>query len=211
MICKVSDLVRDVRVALDRNGVSDSLILEGDIDTLSVDEIIRSKILEAVRRVHCEAPAYLLEQGHSLRNAVHMNSDGSGYVLLPDDFMRLIMFGMSDWERIVYSAISTDDTNYELQSSRFKGIRGNPQKPICAIAVRPEGRVLEFYSCKSSNAYVKYGTYLPYPIIDSNDGIDICERCRSGIIYIAAALTCITLGEGDKSNLFVELSKSTLQ
>lgn len=201
MICRIEELIREVRVALDRNNISDSLLGEGDLDTLTLDEIIRSKIPEAVRRTHCEAPVYMLEEGHDFGDTVYWDEMESGHILLPDDFMRLIVFRMSDWERPVYAAITPADREYALQSSRYKGIRGTAQKPVCAIVNRPEGKALEFYSCKSEDAYVAEGMYLPYPEVDAEGGIDICERCRTAIVYMAAALTCTALGEPVKCNL----------
>ena len=41
----------DVRTALDQNMNSDTLKIIGDVDTLALDDIIASKILEAVKRV----------------------------------------------------------------------------------------------------------------------------------------------------------------
>ena len=51
----------DVRTALDQNMNSDTLKIIGDVDTLALDDIIASKILEAVKRVHSSAPSYLLD------------------------------------------------------------------------------------------------------------------------------------------------------
>lgn len=211
MIFKVSDIIREVRVCIDQNKTSDSLFESGDIETLALDEIMRQKIPEAVRRVHTDAPTYLLESGHGFGDAVFWGDLESGYVILPDDFMRLIMFRMSDWERTVYTAISTEDEEYEKMSSRFKGIRGTAQKPVCAIALRPEGKVLEFYSCKSESAYVSKATYLPYPKVDGDGGIDICERCYTAVIYTAAALVLTTYGEMQKASALSELAKTALQ
>lgn len=208
MIYSIDEVMSDVRVCLDQNMSSEQLIADGDIDTLAMDEIIRSKIVEATRRVHCQAPVHLLEGGHTFGDAVYWADKGCGWVLLPDDFMRLVMFRMSDWERPVYTAISTGDPEYELQSSRFRGIRGTTQKPVCAIAVRPEGNVLEFYACKNDGAYVKQATYLPYPCIDEDGGIDISERCKDAVVYMAAALVCVTFGEVEKSKVLMELSAS---
>ena len=53
----------DVRTALDQNMNSDTLKIIGDVDTLALDDIIASKILEAVKRVHSSAPSYLLDGG----------------------------------------------------------------------------------------------------------------------------------------------------
>ena len=208
MIYQITEVMRDVRVCLDQNMTSEQLLATEDIETLSLEDIIRSKIVEAVRRVETTAPIHFLEEGHNFGDAVFWGDLESGWVLLPDDFMRLIAFRMNDWERTVYAAISADDPTYAKQSSRFKGIRGNPQKPVCAIVNRPEGKVLEFYSCKDTNAFVATGLYLPYPVIDDSDGIDICQRCYTAVIYTIAALVLTTYGEADKANLLMNLASS---
>lgn len=203
--------MQDVRICLDQNMESDALIESGDIDTLALDEIIKSKILEAIQRVHMDAPNYLLEGGHNFGDAVYWRELESGWVLLPPDFMRLVVFEMDDWEQAVYQAISTDDPEYEKQRSRFKGIRGTAQRPVCAIAIRPEGRVLEFYSCKSKNAQVSRAMYIPYPKIDEDNGVDICERCYNAVVYTAAGLTLLTCGEVEKGNAVSELAQTFLK
>lgn len=211
MIYQLDKIMQDVRICLDQNMTSDALLESGDIDTLALDDIIRSKILEAVQRVHMDAPNYLLEGGHNFGDAVYWRELESGWVLLPPDFMRLVVFEMDDWEQAVYQAISTDDPEYEKQRSRFKGIRGTAQHPVCAIAIRPEGRVLEFYSCKSKDAQVSRAMYIPYPKIDEDNGVDICERCYNAVVYTAAGLTLLTCGEVEKGNAVSELAQTFLK
>lgn len=211
MIYKLTEIARDVRIAMDQNMTSEQLIATKDIETLSLEDIIRSKIVEAVRRVETAAPVHFLEEGHNFGDAVYWGDLESGWVLLPDDFMRLIAFRMSDWERTVHAAISVDDPLYAKQSSRYKGIRGNVQKPVCAIVNRAEGKALEFYSCNSEEAYVSCASYLPYPYIDEDDGIDICERCYTAVIYTVAALVLTTYGEADKASALIDLAKSIFQ
>ena len=211
MIFQIDKIMQDVRICLDQNMESDALIESGDIDTLALDEIIKSKILEAIQRVHMNAPNYLLEGGHNFGDAVYWRELESGWVLLPEDFLRLVVFEMDDWEQAVYQAISTDDPEYEKQHSRFKGIRGTAQRPVCAIGIRPEGRVLEFYSCKSKNAQVSRAMYIPYPKIDEDNGVDICERCYNAVVYTAAGLTLLTCGETEKGNSVSELAQTFLK
>lgn len=211
MVYDIHKVMRDVRVCLDQNMNSEPLLLTDDVNTLALDEIIRSKIQEAVVRVHSIAPTHLLEEGHNFGDAVFWGDLESGWVLLPQDFMRLIVFEMSDWERGVFAAITPVDPEYTLQRQRVKALRGTPQKPVCAITTRPEGKALEFYSCKSKDAYVRRAQYLPYPEIDKNDGIDICERCYTAVIYSAASLVLLTLGESEKSAALSEISKTALQ
>lgn len=203
----------DVRGAIDRNMRSAPLAEIGDVDTLSLDGIIRSKIVEAIKRVHSEAPVHLLDGGYSFADNIYWNKDGrkgSGWILLPENFMRLVVFQMNDWLRPVFQAIMADDTEYALQSSRFPGIRGTPQKPVCAVSVRPEGRVLEFYSCRSEDAKISRAVYIPYPHPDRLGKIEICRRCYDAVVYTVAALAMTTLGDGDRSAAFSELSKSAL-
>ena len=211
MIYQLDKIMQDVRICLDQNMTSDALLESGDIDTLALNEIIKSKILEAIQRVHRDAPNYLLEGGHNFGDAVYWRELESGWVLLPKDFLRLVVFEMDDWEQAVYQAISTDDPEYEKQRSRFKGIRGTAQRPVCVIAIRPEGRVLEFYSCKSTDAQVSRAIYIPYPSIDEDNGVDICERCYNAVIYTAAGLTLLTCGETEKGNAVSELAQTFLK
>lgn len=201
---------RDVRIALDRNMTSDALKLIGDVDTLALDDIIKSKILEAVKRVHSAAPAHLLDGGYNFGDAIYWKEHESGWTLLPEDFMRFVVFQMDDWERAVFYPINTDDPEYEKQSSRFKGIRGTYQRPVCAISIRPEGRVMEFYSCRKKDTKVSRAVYLPYPKFDKYGAVEICERCYEAVIYTIAALVLTTFGDAEKSAALNELAKTAL-
>lgn len=211
MIFQLADIVRDVKVVLDENMSSEELLALEDVETLSMEDIIESKVEEAVRRVESVAPINMLESGHNLRDSLFWSGDGSGFVVLPDDFMRLMSFKMSDWERTLHSAITADDPIYAKQSSRFKGIRGNKQKPVVAIVNRPEGRALEFYSCDSESATMDIGVYRPYPKMDEYKGIEISERCYMAVVYVIGALTLMTYGATDKATGLIELSKSIME
>lgn len=206
----LDEIAKDVRIALDQNTTSDALREIGDVDTLSLNDIIKSKAVEAVKRIHSSAPPYLLDGGHNFGDEVYWQKCESGWVLLPEDFMRFVVFQMSDWERAVFYPISVDDPEYKKQSSRFKGIRGTTQRPVCAISIRPEGRVLEFYSCKSEDATVSRAVYLPYPQIDKYGAIEICQRCYDAVVYTIAALVLTTFGDVEKSSALNELAKSVL-
>ncbi len=209
MIYKLQRIARDVRIAIDENKTSEQLIADEDIDTLSLEEIVRSKIVEAVRRVVTEAPTHLLDGGEPFGDAIFWRSQCSGWTLLPEDFMRLVIFKMSDWERPVYEPITAADPQYQLQFSRYKGLRGNPQKPVVAIVSRAEGRALELFSCKSQNATVEQAVYIPLPKVDCDGGINIPERCYMSVVYEAASLVLATIGN-TLSSTMSELSKQLL-
>lgn len=202
-------MARDVRVAIDMNHDSTPLLADGDMDTLGFDGIIRAKLCDAVRMVEMEAPLNLLEQGHQFGEAVTWGEDGKGWILLPSDFMRLVVFKMSDWRHSVSEAITQDDPMYTRQWSKWKGICGNPEKPVVAIVNRAEGQVLEFFSCNSTSATVEQAVYVPMPIIDKHGGIDVSEKCYRAAVYRAAALALSSVGD-QLATTMIEMSKSLL-
>lgn len=209
-VYRLDKIAMDVRVALDQNMASSQLVEIGDVDTLALNEIIRSKVVEAVRKVHNEAPLHLLDGGYNFGDSLYWMKHESGWVLLPENFMRLVVFEMDDWSRAIFYAFSPGDAEYERQHSRVKGLRGTAQRPICFISMRPEGRVLEFFSCKSKEAQVSRAVYLPYPVVDRDGGIEICSRCYEAVIYTIASLVSMTIGEIEKGSMFNELAKSYL-
>lgn len=210
MVVQATEMAKAVRVAIDMNKGDEPLFVEGDTDTLTLDEIIMAKLTDAVRMVETEAPATMLESGHDFGDNIFIGEDGKGFVILPGDFMRLIAFRMSDWKRTVFEAISDNDPLYPLQSSKWKGICGNPEKPVCAIVRRSEGKVLEFYSCTDNTATVAQATYVPIPKIDMDGGIDVAEDCYRAAIYRAASLALASVGD-QLSTTMLEISKSLLQ
>ena len=200
MIYQVERIVRDVRVCLDENRTDAALLDSGDIETLTLDEIIRSKVCEGVDYVHSLAPYDLLEQGHNFGYSdLHWRELESGFVLLPDDFLRLVVFRMSDWERPVFVPITVDSPQYRSQRSRWKGLRGTVQRPVCAVVQRPEGLSLEFYSSKDTGATVDKAVYIPKAAVDADGGVDISERCYRAAVYAIGMLTLVATGEADRA------------
>lgn len=211
MVVQAEEMARAVKVAIDMNRGDEPLIMEGDTDTLTLDEIIYAKLADAVRMVEMEAPLTMLESGHDFgEHDTYIGEDGKGFIILPNDFIRLISFRMSDWTRTIYEAITESDPQYALQSSRFKGICGNPEKPVVAVVRRSEGKVLEFYSCRDNAATVAQATYLPIPKIDRDGGIDVAEDCYRAAVYRAASLALASVGD-QLSTSMLEISKSYLQ
>jgi hypothetical protein len=214
MVFNVDDLKREIRIALDQNMNSTPLLDVGDIDTLSLDDIIESKIEDAARLVMRDAPLHLLDGGKAFGESISWFSRegvGGGYIALPSDFLRLVSFQMSDWSYPVNVAITEDHPLYPLQSSRYAGIKGNPQRPVAALSSQPIGLVLEFYSCEAGEGvYVKRATYLPIPKINGGQ-IIFSEKLKSSVVYYAAYLTALSIGNGDLATVLLNTSKELMQ
>jgi hypothetical protein len=196
----VEQLVREARVAIDRNNNSQPLASLGDVDTLTVDEIIESKIEDAARLVESSASHDLLDHGKPFGESVIWESQpgyGAGKINLPEDFMRLVVFRMSDWYTPATEVITDNDPLYLQQSSRYAGVRGNPQRPVVAIVHGATGQMLEFYSCQAGpGVQISAARYIPIPkIVDGQ--IDLCDKLKRAVVYRMASMTCATIGAGD--------------
>ena len=214
MLYAVSDIKRDVRIAIDQNMTSTALSALGDVDTLSLEEIIESKIETAARMVETSASHLLLDGGEPFADSIEWDSEqgnGSGHIILPPDFMRLVSFKMSDWSMPVFEAISAEDPLYARQKSRYPGVRGCPQRPVVAIVQWPDGLVLEFYSCTAgSTVDVESDCYLPYPKI-VNGEIDLCMRLRDAVVYYTAYLTALSVGDEKLAGIMLNISNELMK
>ena len=198
MTYSVTDLVGEIRIALDQNMNSEALTELNDIDTLSLDELIKSKVEDAARMVVMLAPAVLLGSGKAFGDTIGWDMQagyGSGHIVLPDDFLRLIVFQMSDWSMPVTVAIDETSPLYSRQKSRYAGVRGNPQRPVVAIVQQPIGNVLEFYSCEQGeHVYIKMARYAPIPkryTLDEEEVIDLPDKLVRPVVYYAAYLVAV--------------------
>lgn len=210
---RVVDLVKEIMIAIDMNSSHESLLAENDIETLSLKEIAESKLAIAARIVESNAPSWLLDAGRALSGSITFSSEigkGRGRMQLPDDFMRLITFKMSDWERAVTEPITENDPRYKLQSSRYGGLRGNPQKPVVAIVNEPTGLVLEFWSCTGGESVtLQRGRYLPIPKIKDNS-IEICEKLKDAVVLYAGYLTCQATGHVEQAETLLKSSQALM-
>lgn len=206
-------ILRDVRIAMDLNPKTSPLTDVGDSGTLALNDIITSKIIDAIVAVESVAPVRLVDAGTNFSGDISWDSDitGAGRITLPDNFMRLIRFKMNDWSRAVTETISEDDDLYLAQRADVKGIRGNYQKPVCAIVQDANGTELEFYSSLTKTAKISQAVYRAYPTIDSQGGVDVSTKCYRAVIYYIAALVFSTYNNKEEADTMFKLSKSELE
>lgn len=189
----VSELIKEVKVILDRNQESATLV-PTDSDTLSQGEIIRGVVVDAASLIERNAAGSLLDgiKYHSMKASwTDKNGAYVGWIALPSDLMRVDVVKVSDWERSTIVA-SEDDDRYKMQSNKW--VRGNTQNPFAVLVHRSGELALELYTSKKADATVDF-SYVPTPSIDSEDNIELCSKLKDAIVYMAAYLTCISLGD----------------
>jgi len=165
MTYQVDTILRDARIAMGLNPEAEpAWHADAVCRQLTPDMAITLHIEQAAREVCAEANDYsAAECALPITATPEFTADHCGVISLPADFMRLCVFRMDDWERPVHKAIAPSDAAYMMQHSRYAGLRGNPQRPACAIVCREGGLALEFYGCKTKRAGIKTALYHPYP------------------------------------------------
>lgn len=209
-----------VRTVLDLNVNSSALEGLQDVDTLSVNDIIKDAVPRAARMVIEAAPHYLLDRGEAFATSVKWQTQigtGMGWIQLPDDFLRLVTFQLSDWSYACIEAITEDNPLYHQMKSRYPGIVGNVQRPVTAIVHQPIGLTLEFYvgNSSASNIQIKRARYIPMPrwIPTQTDDlqIKIPEKLLDATVYQTAYLVSQSLGDDAAAARFAKVTEEMLK
>lgn len=200
----VSDLVKEVKVLLDRNQESAGLLAPSDSDTLSQAELIESKIVDAARIILSDAPEV---EGTSCKNAVTW-TDSNGYyvgkMVLPTDMLRILSVKAEGWNRPA-EIISESDDAYKYQNCKY-GVRGNPERPIAAIVHTANGKSIELYTSTKQDATLAF-IYVQVPSITTEQKISLPSVLKDSILYMAGYLACISLGDTDTASGFLGVAR----
>lgn len=202
----VFDLVKEVKVLLDRNQESAGLLAPSDSDTLSQAELIESKIVDAARIILSDAPEDMVE-GTSCTNAVTW-TDSNGYyvgkMVLPTDMLKILSVKAEGWNRPA-EIISESDDAYKYQNCKY-GVRGNSERPIAAIVHTANGKSIELYTSTKQDATLEF-IYVQVPSITTEQKISLPSVLKDAILYMAGSLTCISLGDTDTASGFLGVAR----
>ncbi len=204
-----TNMASDVRVAIDMNRTNKQLITAADQETLLLNDIIESKLCDAIRLTELECPVSMLESGIDCSDRTHdIDSSGRVSLQLPSDFMRMVALEMSDWKKPVYDFIDDTDPAYSRLQSPWRGIAGSPEQPAAAIRLRATGKVVEGYT-SGAGATIEMALYRALPSISTDGYVEVSSLCYRSAVYRAAYLTLLTVGD-EQAAAMLETAKSLL-
>lgn len=150
-------------------------IFTGEWEGMTVRRMLHEAVADVAAGVILAADSPGCEGCSRLSGDVSWWGDGSGrgWILLPDDFLRLVSFRMSDWDCPVLAPLPTLPEVLARQHGPWAGLRGSPCRPVCVVTARSFGNVLEFFSCRDERATMAEGLYIPRPVIGDDGGIQI--------------------------------------
>lgn len=204
-------ITRDVRVALDENTEMENALAD-DTGALEMDDVIRSKIADALNAVRKAAALATLVLSKAAPDVAWLDeAKGIGCVELPADFLRLALFKMSDWPCGVSVAISPASPLYRRQWSRWAGVRGNPSRPVVALSgdIGDGGRgTLEFFSSGDTSQTAQL-LYVPRAV--RADTYKVEDGLYRAVALKAAALTAAAYGNTAAMQLLDALAKEQME
>jgi hypothetical protein len=111
-------------------------------------------------------------------------TEKTGYVELPANFLRLISFKMTDWNREVNEAITTYHPLYKLQRNPY--VRGGVDKPVAVynwkVISGASTRTIEYYSITSDHTVEKF-LYVPETVAE-----EVQSNLTDALTWFCAAM-----------------------
>lgn len=131
------------------------------------------------------------------------------YIVLPDDFLRLVTLQLSDWKRPIETLCTEDSAEYRKQMNKY--LRGTPNKPFGALTHK-QGfpNIAELFSSYTNQSELLFGLYVPIPNIKtdvySRDYIEICEPLEYPCLNKITADVLRSIGEVQKAAIYDQLA-----
>lgn len=207
---QVSQLKEKIRVALDENMSSTALAELGDIDTLSLDELIESKIEDAARIVVQEAPLSLLSDMTTPYTTMSVSATApyKATVDLPDDFLRLASIKLRSWPYAVYEVLPSDAPLY-IQAHSPYGVVGTKDRPLVFMSVGANAKkTLELFSASGSSDTLSC-LYIKQPKIADN-AIQLGTQIVRPVVYYAASLVALAIKDKEAADNQLQVCKELL-
>lgn len=237
----MSDLVKEMRIAMDEVKHDE----DNDIFADDSDEEMKQAIETAGQQLLMQAPAQMLlpervvvslnETGKQDYDAIQTQyTDGHGCLVIPDDWLRLVVLKLKSWSSSLTSLMDPDSKEAQMQASRWT--RGTPQKPRGMIATSPVTgkRVLMYWTAgrydanhaeETGKVYdheVELFTYIPYQkvedvfskeegkekeVIDRKIVLALVDECRKYLIYRAISIFLVSKKESELAEKYNQLSQ----
>ena len=187
---KKDEIISKVKAIMNEIGEEETNSSLLDEDTIKIDQYIESCIGDALAMIVLKS-AIPVNPKKGTSNPVN-NNDGTGYIVLPDDFLKLIAFKMEGWKRTVSEAFPLDSEKAKQQSNEYT--RGGNNKPVCVLSYSPEGKkVLEYYSVTGSNHTVSVFVYEASYEPSSGINMESSDAVFYALCYMAAGLVYLFL------------------
>ena len=172
--------------------LNDADFQDMDKDDNEMDEVIKDKLLAALRYILLNSDSSLLE-GTELADKTGFSIDSNlvGHLSEPTDMIRIVSARLSSWIKSCNVLITEESTEYAMQSDKYAC--GTYERPVTALARVGGKKEVQFFKAKTSTDTLNTFTYIQEPAFRENtegqDSLNIPDRLLNAFLYFTAALT----------------------
>lgn len=187
-------LVNKVRTLLDEISSENMPIVDvGMVDNNPLDEIIDSLLDESAVEILMKAPFHRLDiSSATVTPEQNFNDKTIGKFALPEDFLRLVYFTMSDWLRPVTELAIKGDPVSQRQSIKY--IRGGLARPVGVLVKDDGGLKIEYYSTRVERHEVSEFKYIARTTAEY-----ISDEMVDAMCWICAGKTLVVMGQPEQA------------
>lgn len=214
----VGEIIKAVRWCYDEEQIDSADFRNASAnDNTYMDNIIKSKIGDAVRWICLYCPADLLGGTDTTGTATGIMADGTqsptaitgtngGTVTMPDDFIKLVRVRVTGWHRAIMTPVAEDSPEYVQFRDEFgaKAVADRPmaaliEKTVKEVEVWPTGTTAEFTYIADPNIAIASSA------ADSTN-VALPPRAKTAFIYYLAFLT-LSAYEDSRAARMLEIAK----
>lgn len=179
-----------------------------DYNNLPIDDRIETFAENCAKQSILLSPHKCLV-GKEIPGDISSYGDGSGYIALPNDFLKLFSFKLEGWKKRVTETVTEDSERYLLQKNAVT--RGGINFPVCAVVKGEDSLLLEWYSVP---AYVTSPKcveklYVSTPSV-LNSSIGIPEKLDMLLSYLTAKEVLMSFQNYDMAKVTDELIQTEI-
>lgn len=178
----------------------------GVSDDLNLRKQVEDSIVEAVVKVHRNAPSVLLEGVGSSYNVGHDldfdTENGVITITMLKDTLRIISVKAKDSDIVVCDFVAEDSAEGRKQLNKY--VRGIPDDPRVVMMQKGAGDyrpVLKYYTSDESGFDAIDLTYIPYPTIEETM-VDISPKLEYAVLNEIVAMILDNMSLHDKAAIY---------
>lgn len=213
----VGDIIKAVRLCFDEEQIDSADFRNASAnDNTMMDNIIKSKIGDAVRWISLYCPAELLG-GSDSSGATGIMADATmtptaisgtngGTLTMPTDFIKLVRVRVAGWHRAIKVPVSEDSPEY-LQFRDEFGAKAVADRPMAALIEKTTTQIEVWPTGTSAEV-----TYIADPTVSistsssASTNVALPPRAKSAFIYYLAFLT-LAAYEDSRAKTMLEIAK----